>query len=65
MMLLQNEMRSSRQWRLKRPESEQSDESEHEMFKNKFHKGEKEGEESQLAYCMRVLQTYEWQLEQL
>ena len=49
-MLLQNEMRSSRQWRLKRPESEQSDESEHEMFKNKFHKGEKEGEESQLAY---------------
>ena len=65
MMLLQNEMRSSRQWRLKRPKAEQSDESEHEMFKNKFHQGEKEGEESPLEFSMRVLQTYEWQLEML
>ena len=64
-MLMQNDMRAARQWRLKRPESEQSDETEHDMFKNKFKTGEKEGEESQEAYCMRVLQTYEWQLEML
>ena len=65
MMLVQNEMRAARQWRLKRPDEEQSDESEHQMFKDKFLKGEKDGDEAQMTYCMRVLQAYEWMLEML
>ena len=59
------EMRVARCERLTKPEAEQSNEAEHEEFKKLFFQEEVQGVESCEEHCMRVMQTYEWQMEQL
>ena len=64
MNYMQHEMRMAKVERLTKPPDEQSDAAEQEVF-NQLFKEDHEGAESCLNHFMRVMQTYEWQMEQL